>query len=104
MRKIYFVWLAILAFLMFGCRQDHFPKHGNHSNSGKFHLTKKIVSLDKALHNTTIAPMLADAQNKLKNMSAKLARRSNTEDVLTLDTETSSIWKTAPTTTLTPFV
>jgi len=92
MKKI--SWLSFMAVFLtlFSCQNDLIPEQEAHSNSSKFQLTSKRISLNQSKHKVKLLPELEKAKRgfEAKNTAGKVVQYGNgvsinTDDVVYIE-------------------
>ncbi|WP_299177686.1 hypothetical protein [uncultured Chryseobacterium sp.] len=53
--------------ILYSCRNDHFPEQEKYSNSSKYNLTSKTISLNESKHKSKLVSELGKAETQLKS-------------------------------------
>ncbi|UOU99911.1 hypothetical protein MUU74_08140 [Chryseobacterium daecheongense] len=53
--------------VLYSCRNDHFPEQETYSNSSKYNLTSKTISLNESKHKSKLVSELGKAETQLKS-------------------------------------
>ncbi|MCX8524180.1 hypothetical protein OF897_09635 [Chryseobacterium formosus] len=73
--------ILVVGFSMFSCRTDQFPENETYSNSSKFQLTSKRISLNDAKHKAKLLLELQKAEKEVEkqklNIHGKLVNVGN---------------------------
>lgn len=84
MKQKFILWLSLLAvfnFMLQSCRNDHFLEQETYSNSSKFNLSSKTISLNESKHQLKLIAELDKVQTELKsiktNVSGKVVNYGN---------------------------
>ncbi|MEC3877054.1 hypothetical protein [Chryseobacterium salviniae] len=92
MKKISWLFLLTVFLTLFSCRNDVFPEQEAYSNSSKFQLTSKRISLNESKHKVKLLPELEKAKHgfEAKNTAGKVVHYGNgvsinTDDVIYIE-------------------
>ncbi|UOU99697.1 hypothetical protein MUU74_07005 [Chryseobacterium daecheongense] len=70
------------------CRNDHFPEQETYSNSSKFNLTSKTISLNESKHKSKLVSELNKAETELKNRKTDASGKIiNYDNGVSIDTD-----------------